>query len=235
MGLLRGKFLLYGDSITQYSYDPQLSFSLGAALTNAYSRRLDVVNRGFAGYNTSWSIEHLPRILEEEKDVKISTVFFGTNDAVLGGLQHVDLEIYKTNIKKMIELLKEKDIKVVIITPGFHDPVQWEKKQQGLVPFPRTTENNKVYAEALKHIAKEANVALVDNIELFAKYDKEHNGSALDDLLVDGVHYTGKAYKLLYDELNAQITKWYPELLPESLPFDVPDWKSFSPVEIQEF
>ncbi|KAJ7090032.1 hypothetical protein C8R43DRAFT_1050416 [Mycena crocata] len=45
--------MLFGDSITQAAWDER---GFGARLANVYSRKLDVLNRGLAGYNTEWAI-----------------------------------------------------------------------------------------------------------------------------------------------------------------------------------
>lgn len=42
------QFILFGDSITRQAFSPGLSFSFGAALSDAYARRLDVINRGLS-------------------------------------------------------------------------------------------------------------------------------------------------------------------------------------------
>ncbi|KAI8146833.1 hypothetical protein BJV82DRAFT_399049 [Fennellomyces sp. T-0311] len=42
------QILLFGDSITQFSFDPELQ-GFGASLANIYQRKVDVVNRGFSG------------------------------------------------------------------------------------------------------------------------------------------------------------------------------------------
>ena len=39
---------LFGDSITQQSFNPA-TFGFGAVLSNAYVRKMDVVNRGYSG------------------------------------------------------------------------------------------------------------------------------------------------------------------------------------------
>ena len=45
--------LLFGDSITQWGWQPQ---GFAQRLANAYTRKLDVINRGLSGYNTDWAI-----------------------------------------------------------------------------------------------------------------------------------------------------------------------------------
>jgi hypothetical protein len=44
----RPSIILFGDSITQFSFNPELC-GWGAAMTHWYARQADVVNRGFSG------------------------------------------------------------------------------------------------------------------------------------------------------------------------------------------
>ena len=78
----RAQFLLFGDSITQRSFQYG---GWGAHLANAYQRKVDVLNRGYSGYNSRWALQLLDRVLPAEKAGKIllATVFFGANDAAL--------------------------------------------------------------------------------------------------------------------------------------------------------
>ena len=45
----RPRFVLFGNSITQYSFQPA---GFGASIAHLYQRHADIVNRGFSGYNT---------------------------------------------------------------------------------------------------------------------------------------------------------------------------------------
>lgn len=219
------KFLLFGDSITEFSYGKELSFGLGPALSADYVRKLDVVNRGFAGYNTRWALKILPRILEQEKNILISTLFFGTNDACFTNNQSVPLDEFVANTRAMIKMFQERNIKLVVISPGFHDPKQWEavKGEEALLAR-RTTERNRMYATALKELAVETGVAFVDTMKLFDKYATT-SSNPLDELLSDGVHFTGASYKLLYDDILRVIGDNWPELLPETVRMVLPPWR----------
>ena len=44
----RPSIVLFGDSITQFSFNPELC-GWGAAMTHWYARQADVLNRGFSG------------------------------------------------------------------------------------------------------------------------------------------------------------------------------------------
>lgn len=241
--LFNDKILLFGDSIIQFSFNPFLmnalgqistspEFSLGGALSNAYARKADVVNRGLSGYNSDQAREAFPLILEHEhtanSKVLLTTIFFGTNDAVLGDSpQAVPLDRFEDNIRFLINTALLKDIKVVVIAPGWHDKENWDARlteEDIKSNRHRSTENNKRYADKLVEITKELNVPLVNLYEEFAKYDAQE-GQSYKDLLSDGIHYRGQAYQLLYTGLTKAIKEWYPELQPELLPWKLPPWR----------
>jgi len=43
------RIILFGDSITQFSFDPDMG-GWGIHIANRYQRRADVLNRGFSGW-----------------------------------------------------------------------------------------------------------------------------------------------------------------------------------------
>lgn len=86
MAGLRPQFVLFGDSITQRSFGPG---GWAAALADTYTRRVDIVNRGYSGYNSRWALTLLDHVFPPTAagaaaaDVRLATVFFGANDAAL--------------------------------------------------------------------------------------------------------------------------------------------------------
>lgn len=78
------KLMLFGDSITQRAFslsEGQLSFSngsfvMGAALSDLYLRRMDVVHRGFSGYCTEHARYIVRDIIEAEQNLKLAVSFF---------------------------------------------------------------------------------------------------------------------------------------------------------------
>ncbi|XP_074381674.1 GDSL esterase/lipase At5g62930 isoform X3 [Apium graveolens] len=106
---MRPQIVLFGDSITQQS------FSLGAwgaALADTFSRKADVLVRGYGGYNTRWALFLLHHIfpLDAATPPLAVTIFFGANDAALSGRtserQHVPVEEYKENLRKIVHHIK---------------------------------------------------------------------------------------------------------------------------------
>jgi lysophospholipase L1-like esterase len=73
--------VLLGDSITEFgAYDGGWQLRM----TGAYTRKADVINRGFSGYNSRWGtflVDEILTALGGGARVKLCTVFFGANDA----------------------------------------------------------------------------------------------------------------------------------------------------------
>ncbi|CUS21829.1 LAQU0S04e01750g1_1 [Lachancea quebecensis] len=231
MSLRYQKFLLFGDSITEFAFNTRMSegkgdqFSLGAALVNAYTRKLDIIQRGFSGYNSRWALEVLPHILENEPtdDIVLSTIFFGSNDAVHGGSQKVELPEFTQNITELVRMLKNKGIQPILVGPALHDADKWESVRPDDVATGavRSNENNKRYSDALQEVARAEEVAFVNLIEAFSN----KGGSGWRSLLNDGLHFSGEGYEIFYDELLKTIRATHPEWAPENVAYKYPNWR----------
>ena len=83
--------------------------------------QVDVVLRGYSGYNTRWALKVLERVFPEAEGggdgapVAAVTVFFGANDATLpdrcAAFQHVPPNEYKQNLHSIVSFFK--------VTPSF--------------------------------------------------------------------------------------------------------------------
>ncbi|XP_059973092.1 isoamyl acetate-hydrolyzing esterase 1 homolog isoform X2 [Mesoplodon densirostris] len=121
--LLWPRVLLFGDSITQFSFQQG---GWGASLADRLVRKCDVLNRGFSGYNTRWAKIILPRLIRKGNSLDSPvavTIFFGANDSALKGenpKQHVPLEEYAANLTAMVRYLQSVDVpesRLIFITP----------------------------------------------------------------------------------------------------------------------
>ncbi|KAK1910870.1 hypothetical protein P3342_008750 [Pyrenophora teres f. teres] len=117
-------FLLFGDSITQESFSQQRGFGFSAALQNAYIRRLDIVNRGFSGYNTRQALQILPAIVPppDQARIRFMAVFFGANDASLPDApnkQHIPLDEFKANLRAIVShpQIQAHDPRIILVSP----------------------------------------------------------------------------------------------------------------------
>ncbi|ODQ81944.1 hypothetical protein BABINDRAFT_33431 [Babjeviella inositovora NRRL Y-12698] len=233
------KVIIFGDSITQFAYNSfptfdtnDVHFAYGSGMTNAYTRKMDVVQRGYGGYNSEHARALIDHILPDAPESEYTrpvliTVFFGTNDAAVSGPQHVDIDRYLENMAYIVDRATSKGIKVVLIGPGWHNQDRWyairpDGKAEGIY---RTTEVNKQYSEALGALAKEKNVGFADLWQEFDAYEKANGEGSFSDLLTDGIHFTGKGYLLMFDEVMKVIRETYPELYPDNIPLRLPDWK----------
>ena len=64
LGVSYPRVLLFGDSLTQYSFGPEGGWA--ASLADKLQRRADVVVRGFSGYNTRWCRIILDQVMARE-------------------------------------------------------------------------------------------------------------------------------------------------------------------------
>lgn len=140
---MRPKIYLFGDSITEESFDDG---GWGASLAHIFSRtvlkfftlfvpfvsllvllkirggslifQVDVVLRGYSGYNTRWALKVVERVFDPPVESGgdggaqplAVTVFFGANDACLpdrcSAWQHVPLPEYKQNLHAIFSFFK---------------------------------------------------------------------------------------------------------------------------------
>ncbi|PIA16826.1 SGNH hydrolase [Coemansia reversa NRRL 1564] len=126
--------LAFGDSITQVGSDPHISGFVGN-LAGYYSRRMDVLNRGFSGYNTKQALAIADQVFPKTasprrqtmsinsiirwphhddtfpstaKGPRLCLLAFGANDASLPFSQrHIPLNEFSDNLRQMVALLHD--------------------------------------------------------------------------------------------------------------------------------
>lgn len=242
-----GSFLMFGDSITEYAFDQNcgdgpaspVQFVLGPALQNAYTRRLTVLQRGFSGYTSRDALPLIKSILKcehdeqrESRQVKIAYVFFGTNDARHKGTgsdnnETIPLDKFLSNMTQVVAEFKNRNIPVIVITPGVHDQQMWDKSDpEDLITGDyRTNERNKLYQDSLRDelVNTYPDVPVLSLYDVMVQWVAEKPESRkLTDMLSDGIHLSGIGYKVLYDNIMAIINKHYPTLAPENMEFKFP-------------
>ncbi|EED14331.1 hypothetical protein TSTA_105420 [Talaromyces stipitatus ATCC 10500] len=240
----RPKIILFGDSITELSCDQSLGFALAPALQHEYFRKLQIVVHGYGGYNTEHARHILEPILDYETssvpdkkdelltDVKLLTIFFGTNDATQNDSQFVPLERYKANLRHMVDVAQNRNIPTILVGPGLVD----EYSAKGCEGSGRSTTRAREYSEACRQVSIEKNVPFTDmwHAMLAMKGWKTgdpiigQRGSASDlhlrDILTDGVHFSGSAYHT--------IRKHFPNLKSENLSTMLPHISEIDPKDL---
>ncbi|KAI1335754.1 SGNH hydrolase-type esterase domain-containing protein [Xylariaceae sp. FL0016] len=118
--------VLFGDSLFQGCSGVQNGFSFQGALQHLCVRGLDVINRGFSGYNTKNALEILPQVFlppsPSTPRIEYLIVLLGANDACLPiptSTQGVSLEQYKENLTRIIthDLIQAHKPKILLVTP----------------------------------------------------------------------------------------------------------------------
>lgn len=224
---MRPTIALFGDSITQqgFSYGVD-SPGWAGLLASAYTRRADVLNRGFSGYNTRHAVDILPSVfgpdLSHVGQPLFVTVFFGANDSSLPGdrqhNQHVPIDEYEDNLKTIVKEIGGRfqgntKPPIILITPPPVDKTAWDKFCMDSFNelSPRTNEVTKSYGDRVKSVAKEFGCSVVDSFSLLGgNHSEEIYGKNLED----GLHLNGLGNKLLFDGLMNTLTKDFPELAP---------------------
>ncbi|EAU88240.2 GDSL Lipase/Acylhydrolase [Coprinopsis cinerea okayama7 len=233
-------FMLFGDSITQGSWAPG-DTGIGQRLSHVYARKLDVLNRGFSGYNTDWALPVFKQCLAKKDEaangpkVRVLTIWFGANDACIKpSPQHVPLNKFKANLREMVDLVHSPNspyyaphTRIILITPP---PVNTHTRKADLesrdppVELDRLFDVTKEYASAVMEIAREKNVAVVDAWTPLWKGAGEGE-KALSKYLPDGLHLNEAGYKVVYEALIKVIAEKYPDVHYEQLGFAFAPWK----------
>ncbi|RXW21130.1 hypothetical protein EST38_g4727 [Candolleomyces aberdarensis] len=210
---------------------------------DVYARRFDVLNRGLSGYNTEWGLPVFEQCLAKRDDrqapkIRVLTIWFGANDACIKpSPQHVPIEKFEANIRRMIELVHSPtspyyspDTRIVLITAP---PINTLKRKADLesrdppLALDRLFDTTRQYAEVVKTIGEELNLGVVDVWTLL------WNGAGqvetgLDKFSGDGLHLNGAGYEVVYDALIKVIAEKYPDVYYENVDFVFPGWKDIN-------
>ncbi|PPQ99930.1 hypothetical protein CVT24_009565 [Panaeolus cyanescens] len=231
-------FMLFGDSITQGAWEPGRN-GFGQQLSHVYARKLDVLNRGYSGYNTEWGLPVFKQIIAKRTDqhapkIRVLTIWFGANDACIKpSPQHVPLDKFASNLKEMIQLIKSPEsdyyspeTRIILITPP---PVNTYQRRADLearnppLKLDRLFDVTREYAEAVKRVGRETGVATVDIWSEIWEAAGEDEAS-LSQFFPDGLHLNASGYEILYKALIKTIGDVYPEVHPDNLGFVFPPW-----------
>ncbi|PWA82465.1 SGNH hydrolase-type esterase superfamily protein [Artemisia annua] len=229
----RPSIVLFGDSITEQSYRYG---GWGASLTDTYSRKADIVVRGYGGYTTRWALFLLHHIfpLSSTTPPVAATVFLGANDASLPGSTwerlHVPLEEYKENLRKIVRHLKEcsPTMLIVLITPPPTDEegrLEFAKSMYGekAMKLPeRTNEVTGDYANGCVEVAKEFGVS---SVNLWSRMQETQGWQK--KFLSDGLHLTPDGNKVVFEEVLTVFNGAW--LSAPDMPYDFPQYSEIDP------
>ncbi|KAI1103812.1 SGNH hydrolase [Jackrogersella minutella] len=225
--------VLFGDSLFQQSSQVQDGFSFQGALQGHCIRYLDVVNRGFSGYNTKNALDLVPQIFlppsPSNPKIEHLLVLLGANDACLPiptNTQGVPIDQYKENLIKIIthDHIKAHNPKILLVTPPPIDEIRITELDLagGHAQATREAAISAAYSETVRKVASETpGVVLIDLHKAILDkatssttdfdvsgpplgYPKGKRG-ALEQLLPDGLHMSGAAYSVFFDIIKPHI------------------------------
>lgn len=233
--LTSDKIILFGDSLTEQSWNQDFSFNISPALQHEYFRKLQILTHGYGGYNSEHARHILEPMLSAEtaggSRIKLLVIFFGTNDAVEASntRQHIPIQHYAKNLRLLTIKALDRGIDVILVGPAL----------VGKHVLDHSNEMNRTYSQAVKQVAQEQDVPFVDLWTAFQTYtgssskSGDHPGgnesvganrtNNLTDLLApDGVHFSGQGYHIYYKLLLRTIRESFPPLRTENLPTVLP-------------
>ena len=205
----RPRFVLFGDSITQQAFDVDRR-GWAAQLANRYARRVDVVNRGYSGWNTSWALYVQDALFRADGDTQgplLATVMLGSNDMAENEHQGVDVETYEANMDKLLQGFAAlppaaRPQHVVVLTPPPVDEDAWRKYREATSSgaVDRHNERAKLFAEASVRAANRAKVPVID---LWTGMQLAMPNGAWKKALTDGLHLDAAGNDYLFRSLVA--------------------------------
>eukprot|EP00924_Labyrinthula_sp_SR-Ha-C_P006328 snap_masked-scaffold_31-processed-gene-3.53-mRNA-1 protein AED:0.46 eAED:0.46 QI:0/0/0/0.5/1/1/2/0/847 len=237
------KFILFGDSLTQRSFEEG---GWGQLLADHYCRKADFINRGLSGWNTKWALQYISDMLKEIRvalnhyDHVILTIWFGANDAVClhsGSKQFVPVGKFENNLKNMLLQIEKlacelgRELNVILISPP---PVNEEQTMEDkfnkygenapLTPV-RQTQNTKKYANAVSSVSsylKNRNNLYIKSffLDIFNKFFQMEDWKY--KCFNDGLHFNKTGQKIVFEALLFLIEKNIPYISYSETPNHLP-------------
>ena len=189
----RPAMLLLGDSLTDLGMQVGTSRETGGFETHGpgwctllardyqNNRSMDLINRGFSGYNTAWVRSELPSILSTlPATLLVAVVLLGSNDCVAKGqIQHVPLMEYEANLRAIVQQLRDALSSTIsakfstrvrptifLVTPPPAEEARWAETLRSEFGVRqgdgRSAESIAPYAEAARRVARCEGCELVD-------------------------------------------------------------------------
>jgi len=215
----RPRVVCLGDSITQRGFDIETSGWL-ALLQSKFCRSVDIINRGFSGFNTNWLLDQIEDLITDFEAAEIVFILMGANDSAKD-VQNVPVAKFSENLTKLVNKARDSGAKkIVLISTPWVDGPAWlkfsnanpESSQFGQSEPNRNEEAAKIYADSVAEVARASDCDLID---FYSEMFKRENKSSL---LCDGLHLAPSGNKLLADLVS-------PFIETLKAPNQWPDWK----------
>ncbi|KAF6147055.1 hypothetical protein GIB67_036774 [Kingdonia uniflora] len=224
IGPSRPQFVLFGSSIVQLSYSND---GWGAALTDIYARKADILLRGYNGWNSRRALQVINQVFPKDALVQPSLVivYFGGNDSIephsRGLSPHVPLAEYIGNMRSIaihLKSLSEKTRIIFLSCPPINEDQVREISSSNELSLSRSNESGRRYSEACVKLCREMDLKVVDLWTAIQKQDGWMNAC----FTTDGIHLTSEGSKIVVEEILKVIkeAEWEPSLHWKSLPIE---------------
>jgi acyl-CoA thioesterase-1 len=178
-----------GASSPSRTYVARLETDLESSLKGT---DFEVIAHGMSGEVAQGAADRMKREVEEAKpDLVIWQV--GTNDA----LRHVEIDKFRSCLKKTLAWLKGQGIDVILINPQFGEVLVKDAYYEEVVA-------------AIADVARETHVLLVDRFDAMRKLQREHQHHIY--LSPDNLHMNDEGYRCLAEQIAAVIVKALPKV-----------------------
>ncbi|PON51158.1 Lipase [Parasponia andersonii] len=232
VGPVRPQFVLFGSSIVQLSFGCE---GWGAILADLYSRKADIVLRGYSGWNSRRALQVLDQVFPKDAAVQPSLVivYFGGNDSLSphpSGLgPHVPLPEYVENMRKIathLRGLSEKTRIIFLSAPPVNEE-QIREYYRELGDMGRTNELCREYSDACMELCKEMDVKAID---MWTSIQEKKDWRTT--CFTDGIHFSSEASKIILREILKVLKEadWEPSLHFRSLPAEFGEDSAYDPV-----
>lgn len=207
----------FGDSTTAARGSLVVYASRLEHLFEGLGRSVRVINAGVPGNTTEDGRARFQQdVLDRHPEWVI--VQFGINDSAIDVWRdpparepRISRARYRENLRYFLKELAARDIHAVLMTPN---PMRWAAKTRELYDKPPYDRNDpdgfnvllRDYAKAVREVAAEAGVPLVDVYAVFQAYDAVE-GQSMDELLLDGMHPNDKGHAMVAELLGATLAR----------------------------
>ncbi|MBI3852056.1 MAG: exo-alpha-sialidase [Verrucomicrobia bacterium] len=178
-------------------------------------RDVEVINAGIPGNTTRDARARFEQdVLGRQPDIVI--IQFGINDSTVNVWKNppatkpsVSRDDFAANLSYFVAELRSRGVRVILMTPNL---MRWTKELRSLYGKPPYAPDDpdgfnvllKTYAQAVREVAKQTEIPLMDVYALFQSYGAEKDHS-IDDLLLDGMHPNENGHRLIADMLLQQL------------------------------
>ncbi|HND52168.1 MAG TPA: GDSL-type esterase/lipase family protein, partial [Pirellulaceae bacterium] len=207
-----GGIFMFGDSTTA----PRGPLKVYAERVNtslqSIGSSVPVYNSGVPSNTTANALKRLETDVLVHKP-RVVVMQFGINDSAINVWQkppetepRVSKETFVANYRAMIEATRKSGAKVIVMTTN---PLRWHSKTRELYGKPPYDPNAEdgfekptlvAYNEALRALAKELNVPVVDVHAAYPAYAARHN-TTIAEMLPDGMHPGDLGHQLIAELL----------------------------------